>query len=160
MEPRRVKVFLDSNVILSGLISSRGAPRIILDLLSLRLPILQGVTGRYNLTEIERSIANNLPAARVVLNECLPRMNLEIVFLPFLDEMAPFRGTVDDKDLPVLVSAIIAKADYLLTGDKKSLGQIAKQKAFEIRAMNPADFLDRVLADILSGGKSRPREGR
>ena len=32
------KFFLDSNVILSGIISDKGSPRIILDLLSLRLP--------------------------------------------------------------------------------------------------------------------------
>jgi hypothetical protein len=35
-----IKVFLDSNVILSGLLSDRGAPRLILDVLSLRLPVL------------------------------------------------------------------------------------------------------------------------
>ncbi|HSA94889.1 MAG TPA: PIN domain-containing protein [Acidobacteriota bacterium] len=153
MEPRAVKVFLDSNVILSGLISDRGAPRLILDLISLGLPLLRGVTGRYNLTEIERNIAGKLPAARSVLNEGLPGMNLEIVFLPFLDEMAPFRGIVDDEDLPVLVSALIAKADYFLTGDTNSLGQIAKHKAFGISPMDPAHFLDRVLPDILAGGK-------
>lgn len=158
MEPRRVKVFLDSSVILSGLLTDRNAPRLALDILSLGLPILSGVTGRYNLTEIERDIANKLPAARAVVNECLPRMNLEIVFLPFLDEMAPFRGTVDDKDLPVLVSAIIAKADYFLTGDEKLLGQIAKQQAFSIRSIGAADFLDRVLPDILTG--ERPSKGK
>ena len=87
MERRAVKVFLESNVILSGLISDRGAPRLILDVLSLGLPVLRGVTGRYNLAEIERDIAKKLPAARSVLSQCLPRMNLEIVFLPFLDEM-------------------------------------------------------------------------
>ena len=159
MERRTVKVFLDSNVILSGLISDRGAPRLILDILSLGLPVLRGVTGRYNLTEIERNVARKLPAARSVLNECVPRMNLEIVFLPFSDEMEPFRGIVDDKDLPVLASAVIAKADYFLTGDKRLLSQIRRASGLAFLGRLPADFLNRFLPAILAGQASK-KEGR
>jgi len=54
MAEKVVRVFLDSNVILSGLISEKGAPRIILDILCLGLPFLTGITGRYNIIEIER----------------------------------------------------------------------------------------------------------
>jgi len=158
MERRTVKVFLDSNVILSGLISDRGAPRLILDILSLGLPVLRGVTGRYNLTEIERNIARKFPAARSVLNECLPRMNLEIVFLPFLDEMEPFRGIVDDKDLPVLVSAVIAKADYFLTSDKRLMSQLRRASGLSFLSCQPSDFLNHFLPDILSG-RARKKEG-
>ena len=159
MERRAVKVFLESNVILSGLISDRGAPRLILDVLSLGLPVLRGVTGRYNLAEIERDIAKKLPAARSVLSQCLPRMNLEIVFLPFLDEMEPFRGTVDDKDLPVLASAVIAKADYFLTGDKRLLSQIRRASGLAFLGCLPADFLNRFLPDILAGRNPQREEG-
>ena len=45
MAKKVVRVFLDSNVILSGLISDRGAPRILLDLISLELPFLNGSPG-------------------------------------------------------------------------------------------------------------------
>lgn len=159
MERRTVKVFLDSNVILSGLISDRGAPRLILDILSLGLPVLRGVTGRYNLTEIERDVATKLPAARSVLNECLPRMNLEMVFLPFSDEMEPFRGTVDDRDLPVLASAVIAKADYFLTGDKRNLSQIRRASGLAFLGCPPADFLNHFLPAILAGQAGK-KEGR
>jgi predicted nucleic acid-binding protein len=159
MERRTFKVFLDSDVILSGLISDRGAPRLILDILSLGLPVLRAVTGRYNLTEAERDIARKLPAARSVLNECLPRMNLEIVFLPFLDEIEPFRGIVEDKDLPVVTSAVIAKADYFLTGDKRLLSQIRRASGLSFPGCLPADFLNRFLPDILSGREPK-KEGR
>jgi predicted nucleic acid-binding protein len=159
MERRTAKVFLDSDVIRSGLVSDRGAPRLILDILSLGLPVLRGVTGRYNLTEIERNIARKLPAARSVLNECLPRMNLEIVFLPFSDEMEPFRGIVDDKDLPVLVSAVIAKADYFLTGDKRLMSRLKQASGLSFLGCQPSDFLNRFLLDILSG-RDPEKEGR
>jgi predicted nucleic acid-binding protein len=158
MERRTVKAFLDSNVILSGLISDRGAPRLIVDILSLGLPLFRGVTGRYNLNEIEQTIARKLPAARLVFNECLPRMILEIVFLPFSDEMEPFRGIVDDKDLPVLASAIIAKADYFLTGDKRLLSQIRRASGLAFLGCLPAEFLNRFLPDILAG-RARKKEG-
>ena len=55
MAGRIVKLFLDSNVILSGLLSDKGAPRIILDILSLNLPFLSGLTGEFNLLEMERN---------------------------------------------------------------------------------------------------------
>jgi len=40
---------IKSRVILSGLLSDKGAPRIILDLLCLKLPFFIGETGRYNI---------------------------------------------------------------------------------------------------------------
>jgi predicted nucleic acid-binding protein len=151
MERKTTKVFLDSDVILSGLTSDRGAPRLVLDILSLDLPVLRGVTGRYNLSEIERSIAGTLPAARRAWNDGLPKMNLEIVFLPFLDEMAPFRGVVDDEDLPVLTSAVIARADYVLTDDTKRLARIKRAAGLAFVGCPPADFLDHVLPGLLAG---------
>lgn len=61
MAGRIVKLFLDSNVILSGLLSDKGAPRIILDILSLNLPFLSGLTGEFNLLEMERNLKKNCP---------------------------------------------------------------------------------------------------
>ena len=82
MAGKPVRLFLDSNVIISGLLSDRGAPRVILDLLTLRLPGLIGLTGAYNLTEIERNIIRKLPRAVPVYNDYLPRLGLEIIPLP------------------------------------------------------------------------------
>jgi predicted nucleic acid-binding protein len=44
MAKRTFRVFLDSNVILSGLLSDKGAPRLVLDLSNLQLPFLLGLT--------------------------------------------------------------------------------------------------------------------
>jgi predicted nucleic acid-binding protein len=160
MGTEKHRILLDSNVILSGLISSRGAPRLILDLLCLELPALQGVTGRFNLTEIERNIAKKAPAALMVLNEYLPRLDLEIVPVPFLDELGPFRGEVDDKDLPVLASAAMGCSDFFVTGDKKLLARIARQKAFSIVSLGPSEFLDRILPELLAGNMPKKENDR
>jgi predicted nucleic acid-binding protein len=151
MERRTVKIFLDSNVILSGLISDRGGPRLILDILSLGLPVLRGVTGRYNLTEIERSIVTKLPTVNPVLNDCLSKMNLELVFLPFSDEMEPFRGMVDDKDLPVITSASIARADYFVSGDERLLSRLRRAASFPGRPCRPDEFLNDLLIRVFTG---------
>jgi predicted nucleic acid-binding protein len=72
MAKHPVKVFLDSNVILSGLVSERGAPRLILDVLTLRLPALQGATGEYNILEIERNLARKMPNFLPIYRKYLP----------------------------------------------------------------------------------------
>ena len=160
MGTEKHRIFLDSNIVLSGLFSEKGEPRLILDLLCLNLPVLQGVTGRFDLTEIERNIAKKVPGALMVFDEYLPKLDLEIVPVPFLDELEPFRGAVDDKDLPVLASASMGRADFLVTGDKGLLAQISGQGAFLIKSLPPAEFLDRVLPVILAGKSPTSKEDR
>lgn len=160
MGTEKHRIFLDSNVILSGLFSEKGAPRLILDLLCLNLPVLQGVTGRFNLTEIERNIVKRVPAALMVFNEYLPRLDLEIVPVPFLEELEPFRGGVDDKDLPVLASAAMGKAEYFVTGNKKLLARIERESPFATRSLSPAEFVEKVSPDILAGRSHGDEEGR
>lgn len=143
------RIFLDSNVIISGPLSAKGAPRIILDLLCLHLPSLQGVTGAYNMMEIERNLARKLPAALPVFQEYLPRMNLVIVPLPKYEELEPWFGVTSDKDVPVIVSAVNGKADFLVTGDTGDFGALMKRDDLPFRVLTPAEFV--VLAGELLG---------
>jgi len=149
MAKRAVRVFLDSNVILSGLISEKGAPRIILDLLSLRLPWLAGLTGEYNIVEIERNLARKLPAALPVYKRSVAKLNLKIVPLPLREDVESHRGCIADKDVPVLVSAIDGKADYLVTGDNKDFGKIKLSDGYPFKIVTFAEFLDSIAPDIL-----------
>jgi predicted nucleic acid-binding protein len=149
MARRAVRVFLDSNVILSGLLSDAGAPRIILDLLSVRFPVLKGMTGRYNLREIERNLALKLPRAIPVFAEYFPRMRLAIVPLPPLVQVEVFRGRIADKDAPVIAAAVLGGADYLVTGDRKDFGRLKTTLQPPPHIVTPAEFVDEVLPDIL-----------
>ncbi len=119
MGKKVVRVFLDSNVILSGLLSERGAPRILLDLLSLRLPFLMGSTGRYNLIEIERNLKKKMPGLLFLYKDYLPKLNLKVIPLPRPEDVRGFSGQIAEKDAPVLVSAIQNKADFLVTGGRQ-----------------------------------------
>jgi putative PIN family toxin of toxin-antitoxin system len=135
------RVFLDSNVIISGLLSAKGVPRIILDLLCLHLPQLHGMTGAYNMMEIERNLARKLPAALPVFQEYLPRMNLEIVPLPLSEKLEPWFDVTPDKDVPVIVSAVNGKADFLVTGDTTDFGALMGRDDLPLRVLIPADFV-------------------
>lgn len=146
MARKRLKVFLDSNVIISGLFSDKGAPRIILDILSLDLPMLAGATGEYNIIEIERSLSNKMPDVMPVYRKYLRILNLDVIPLPSARDIKKLSGQITDKDIPVLASAINGNADFLVTGDKKDFSKLKGKFSFEI--LSPAEFLNIILPEI------------
>ena len=149
MATNSCRVFLDSNVIISGMLSDKGAPRIILDVLSLHLPGIIGLTGEYNLIEVERNLTRKLPKALPVYQEYLPKLSLTVIPLPTKEEIAHYVGVINNKDLPVLLSAIKGCADFLVTGDNKDFNQINASKLFSFAVVTPAEFLGRIGQSII-----------
>jgi uncharacterized protein len=152
MAGRIVKIFLDSNVILSGLLSDKGAPRVILDILSLNLPFLSGITGEFNLLEIERNLKRKLPGLFSVYRKYFPRINLQIVPLARPAELKDFFRVAAEKDVPVLVSAIRSRADLLITGDKRHFGKIKLPAPYTLKIVTPSEFVDLLLPEIIKAG--------
>jgi predicted nucleic acid-binding protein len=149
MAEKAVRVFLDSNIILSGLISDKGAPRVILDILCLNLPYINGMTGKYNTIEIERNITKQIPDAISLYRKYFPKLNLEIVPLPSIDEVRKFSGHISDKDVPVIISAINGKADILVTGDKKDFEKLKIMGKYPFKILSPTEFLNEIQHEIL-----------
>jgi predicted nucleic acid-binding protein len=147
MAKKGVKVFLDSNVIISGLFSDKGAPRIILDLLCLGLPMLTCATGEYNIIEIERNLTKKMPEVLPAYRKYLPLLNLEVIPLPSSEMIRKLFGLTSDKDIPVLASAIGGGVDFLVTGDKKDFINLKGKHSFRI--LSPAEFLDVILPEVL-----------
>jgi|GEM_PF-37388 len=150
MAEKSVRVFLDSNVILSGLFSEAGPLRMILDLLCLDLPMLQGLTGAFNLAEIERNLNKKMPAALPVYLEYASKIKLEVIPLPPLSLISKLVGRTAEKDLPVLASALIGRADYLVTGDRKDFSVKKLKGEYPFRVITPAELIDSVLTGIFS----------
>ena len=143
-------MFLDSNVLLSGLFSDKGAPRLILDLLALDLPILTGATGEYNLMEVERNLVKKMPKALPLYRKYLPKLGLEIVELPTREAVKALGGAIAEKDLPVLASAIACRADYLITGDKKDFAALKRsQQKYKLAIASPSEFVDEIVPELL-----------
>jgi predicted nucleic acid-binding protein len=154
MPERSLRVFLDSNVLISGLFSDKGVPRLVLDILSLELPRLRAVTGAFNIDEMEKTLGRKLPAALPSFRSSLALLGLDIVPVPSPKEMAPLAGMTAPKDIPVLASAIIGKADVLVTGDKRHLLRI-KKGALPFPVLSPADFLENFLPRFLKRSYER-----
>jgi len=83
-------------------------------------------TGAYNVNEVERNLIAKLPAALPLFRSCLRAIGFEIVPLPDRKSLAPLTGLTSEKDLPVLASALLGKANVLVTGDKRDLLKIRK----------------------------------
>ena len=152
MAPRRIcKVFIDSNVLLSGLFSERGAPRIILDLLALDLPMLTGATGRYNLMEVERNLKKKMSEALPLYFNYLPRLGLEVVALPSRETVKRMAGVIAEKDIPVLASTVACGAEYLITGDKKDFGKLKRraQQRYKLTIVSPSEFVETVFPNLI-----------
>ncbi len=146
---RKVKVFLDSNVILSGLLSDKSYPRIILDLCCLNFEFIQFFTGEYNLIEIERNLKKKLPQALKVYKKYLPFLNLQIIPLPDKKLVRKLSRDIAPKDAPVLASAIIAEVDFLVTGDKKDFDPLKGGKHYPFTILSPSEFVNEKLPEIL-----------
>ncbi len=157
MARKDIKAFLDSNVIISGLFSDKGAPRVILDLLCLGLPLLTGATGEYNLIEIERNLTKKMPDVLSIYRKYLPLLNLEIITLPSPGELDKLSGTISDKDIPVLASAVNGKVDFLVTGDKKDFVRLKGKCPFRI--VTPAEFLDVIMPEVIKALEKEESEG-
>ena len=152
MPRKRVKVFLDSNVIISGLFSDKGSPRIILDILSLDLPLLSAATGEYNIIEIERNLSKKMPGVLAVYKKYLRILTLEVIPLLSYRDIKNLSGHIADKDVPVLASAIMSNSDFLVTGDKKDFSKLRGKYSFKI--LSPSEFLDIILPEILGALES------
>ncbi len=137
-------------MLLSGLFSDKGSPRIILDLLTLNLPMITGATGRYNLLEVERNLKKKMPQALPLFHKYLPKLGLEVAALPSQETVKTMTGATAEKDIPVLASAIACSADYLITGDKKDFGRLKGVKTFNLTIVGPTEFIEKVFQDILT----------
>lgn len=107
-------IFLDADVIFAGSASSsqHGASLVVLRMGEITL--LDCITSEQAITEVERNLAAKLPAKlpdfRLLVSRCL-----RVVPDPEPDDLLPWHGQADPKDLPLLVVALREECSHLLT---------------------------------------------
>jgi len=140
MVPRpRPRVFLDSNVIFSGLYSPEGAPGVILEHFvkgSIRVVVSQQV-----LEEVVRTIRAKLPIAIPALRRLLVSVPPEVVADPELQETERWMRKLPLGDATILAAAIGAQPDYFVTGDKHFTEDTGIAEEAGLHILAPADFL-------------------
>ncbi|MCC5907793.1 MAG: PIN domain-containing protein [Balneolaceae bacterium] len=109
-------VFFDSDALIAGSASQRGASFVLLQLSELGL--IQGIVSKKVIEECRKNIQNKLPDALPHFEQIIDHA-VKIVDNPAQKELKDYLNMADEKDVPILVAAIQAKAEYLVTFNTK-----------------------------------------
>ena len=113
-----VKIFFDSSALMAGVISSTGAARVLL-VMSERAEIILFI-NEHVITETERSLAKKVPIALPEFRRTLKNADLKILPNPSPGEVKKNLYLISDpNDVPILLSAMKAKVDFLATHNRK-----------------------------------------
>ena len=140
MPEPKLRIFLDSNVIFSGIYSSRGAPAVILErFIEGRIMV---IVSQQVMDEVIRTIKEKLPEGLPALRKLLVNAPPEIRKAPTLEEIKRWSGLLDMGDAAILAAAVTAQPDYFVTGDRHFIDnpKIAEKAGLQI--VTPAQFIE------------------
>jgi predicted nucleic acid-binding protein len=152
--PRRLRLFLDSNVLTAGIVSAWGLDKAVLSLCAARicrLVLAEAVreeveanlllhTERLSSAQADKLIANYRGLVRLTKPESIP--------YPEADSVQANRRLIRHaSDVPVLLSAMAAKPDWLLTHNTKHFTQAVAQRT-GLRIATPVEFF-KTLSSLL-----------
>jgi len=113
-----INLFFDSSALIAGIISDKGAARALL-LLAEDRKLKISVSDQV-IVEVERNIAKKIPKILHVAREMIRESNIIIFKDPSKEEVRDYLNWIDhNADVPILVSAINAHVDYLVTLNTK-----------------------------------------
>jgi predicted nucleic acid-binding protein len=144
--PRRIRLFLDSNVLTGGIVSPWGLDKATLSLCAAKVCKL--VLAEVVRDEVEENLllhAERLPAldADQLIEDYRRLMKLtnpELVPYPDKDLVRASRRLIrHEADVPVLLSAMASKPDWLLTHNTKHFTKVVAQRT-SLRIATPAEF--------------------
>lgn len=145
-------VFLDADVIFVGAAAptEHGASHVVLRMGEITL--IECLTSKQAVVEVERNFEEKLPAKLPELHLITSR-SLRVVPDPEPNELTPYEGQADPKDLPILVAALQHRCRYLLTFNLRHYHPASS----EITVQRPGDFIATVRA-LLTQLASSPEE--
>ncbi len=144
--PPRLRLFLDSNVLTAGIVSPWGLDKAVLSMCAAKVCAL--VLGEVVRDEVEENLllhATRLPSLDAdQLIEDYRRLikltNPEMIAYPEKDLVRASRHLIRHAaDVPVLLSAVAARPDWLLTHNTKHFTRAVAQRT-SLRIATPADF--------------------
>jgi putative PIN family toxin of toxin-antitoxin system len=142
----KTRVFLDSSVLISALLSTKGGSFYILTQLKNKF-IIQ--INHYVLDETLEVLNRKFPTHTDLINDLFLLLGVgkvKILNNPELSELKSFPKIVDKNDLPILVSAVLT-SHYLISLDKDFLED--KVRNFDllknIKILSPREFITRIV---------------
>ena len=140
MSKPKPRVFLDSNVVFSGLYSSEGAPGVILE--HFVKGNLSVVVSQQVLEEVIRTIKEKLPDALPALRRLLLNTPPEVVVDPKRPDIERWAKYLHLGDAAILAVAVAAQPDYFITGDRHFLDNQEIAENAGLKIVTPAQFLE------------------
>ena len=136
---RRLKIFLDTSVKLSGLASPTGGSKKLFD--AARLKKLKLVTSLYAMEEVNDHL-DKLNISPDLLKELLTSKTLFLVKNPTVEMNDKFiKITSDPNDAPILAAALLSGADALVSLDKKHILTLKVKNSLKpMVVVSPQDF--------------------
>jgi len=126
------RIFLDANILFSIAYGSPGTLRL-LEFTRKKHGLL--LASSYVVEEAKRSLLEPEQIDR--LDTCLSRLRL----VPEVDPRTPCPIELPEKDRPVLLTAISARANYLVTGDMLHFGKHFGQTIHGVKICRIRDYL-------------------
>ena len=122
MKPWRphVRLLLDTNVLIAGLLSAKGPPGVLLDawLLEYRFDL---ITSRPQIDELERTLDKDYLRAKINEGQRLDLLENLDARAMLVEDLPDVDASTDPDDNLILATAIAGNADALITGDKGDL---------------------------------------
>src|SRR2546429_728132 len=126
------RLFQDANVLFSAAYRSDAG---LLELWKLRKAVL--CSSRYALEEVRINLSNEVQRARLV------RLAEKVQFFDAPQRELPRGVALPEKDVPILLAAIEARATHLLTGEVRHFGSYFGQRIEGILVLPPGEYLRR-----------------
>ena len=109
------RVFVDSNILISALLSEKSVPG---KLLKLLIEEHNLIICSYSISEISNVIQRKFPSLIGKWDKFLTTLEFELTYTPSDLTTVKIPPIRDEADIPILVSVIIAQPDILITGDQ------------------------------------------
>jgi uncharacterized protein len=124
------RVFLDANVLFSAAYRANSGLLALWKLRNCRL-----CSSRYAVEEARINLDE--PAQR----ERLVRLSFSLELFDAEREELPKEMVLPEKDVPIMLAALAARATHLLTGDLRHFGTYFGRTIADIRILAPGDYL-------------------
>ncbi len=136
---QRIKVFIDTSVLIAGVASVTGASATVLDLCEAES--IQMVISRQVLVEADRNFSAKLPGLVTQFRQFMRNLAPLMVEDPPTRAVERAAALIAQKDAAILAAALEAKVDYLITLDKKHFLKHKVKENIPLEVCTPADFL-------------------
>ena len=135
----KIKVFIDTNVLIAGLSSVTGASAIILDLCEAE--VIQMVISRQVLVEADRNISAKIPNLVDRFRQFIHNLRPLMIEDPSPKAVERAATIINRKDAPILAAAEDAGVDFLITLDKKHFLNPKTRQKVMLKVVSPIEFL-------------------